>query len=253
MDFFERIGEFFASLPAELYVFVISMLPIVELRGSIPVGAALGLRFYLNYPLSVLGNLLPVPFVLLFIPRILDFLARFKFFRPIVAWLRKKADKHSGKVLGEQSATCKVTSILLDADQENSESTPEKTAALQENGISAISGNDSASTLKNAGLEPDEAEKITNVNTAEAEMTVAGESTIDNTPRKMTRAVFVALVLFVAVPLPGTGAWTGSLVAALFNLSKKWSFLAILIGVLVSGAIMSLASYGVLSFLSFLL
>lgn len=178
MAFFERIGDFLASLPSELYVFIISMLPIVELRGSIPVGAALGLPFYRNYLLSVLGNMLPVPFVLLFIPKILDFLARFKLFRPIVEWLRKKADKHGKKV-------------LKDADGE---------------------------------------EKVV-----------------------MSGGVFTALLVFVAVPLPGTGAWTGSLVAALFNLPKRWSALAIGLGVMISGVIVTLISYGVLGFLSFLL
>ena len=80
----EAILEFFSGLPRELYVFVISMLPIIELRGSIPVGAALGLPFYLNYLLSVVGNMLPVPFILLFIPKFLDFLERFKIFKPMV-------------------------------------------------------------------------------------------------------------------------------------------------------------------------
>jgi len=178
MTFFERIGAFFASLPSELYVFVISMLPIVELRGSIPVGAALGLPFYTNYLLSIIGNLLPVPFVLLFIPKILDFLARFRIFRPIVEWLRNKADKHSKKVIKDSAG---------------------------------------------------------------------GERTV------MSGGIFTALFVFVAIPLPGTGAWTGSLVAALFNLPKRWSALAITLGVLTSGVIMSLASYGVLGFLKFLL
>ena len=181
MTFFEQVAAFFTSLPAELYVFIISMLPIVELRGSIPVGAALGLPFYSNYLLSIIGNLLPVPFVLLFIPRILDFLARFKFFRPVVEWLRKKADKHSKRVLKD----------------ENDET--------------------------------------------------------DGKSGRMSRGIFAALMLFVAIPLPGTGAWTGSLIAALFNLPRKWSLLAICIGVLISGCIMTLASYGVLGFLNFLL
>ena len=106
MSIFEAIGSFFASLPSEIYVFLISVLPIIELRGAIPIGAGLGLPFYENYLLSVIGNLLPVPFILLFIPAILDFMARFKIFRPIVLWLRKKADKHKHKVLGgEGSAT----------------------------------------------------------------------------------------------------------------------------------------------------
>ena len=80
----EKIIEFFAGLPGELYIFVISLLPIVELRGAIPVGAVIGLPFYWNYLISVVGNMLPVPFILLFIPKILDFLAKFKLFRPMV-------------------------------------------------------------------------------------------------------------------------------------------------------------------------
>ena len=60
-------------------------------------------------------------------------------------------------------------------------------------------------------------------------------------------------MLFVAIPLPGTGAWTGSLVASLFGLPKRSSFLAVTLGVLISGVIMCLASYGVLGFLNFLL
>ena len=69
----------------------------------------------------------------------------------------------------------------------------------------------------------------------------------------MTAGAFAALMLFVALPLPGTGAWTGALVAALFDLPKRHSLLAIFSGVLICGVIMSLASYGVLGFLSFLL
>ena len=190
MTFFERIGAFFASLPSEIYVFLISILPIIELRGSIPVGAALGMPFYSNYLLSVVGNLLPVPFILLFIPKVLDFLGRFKLFRPMVEWLHKKADKYSGRVLGE--------------NKEESH------------------GTDSAEVAKI----PERA--------------------------VMSRAVFTALFLFVAIPLPGTGAWTGALVASLFSLPKKWSMLAITLGVLTSGVIVTLISYGVLGFLNFL-
>jgi uncharacterized membrane protein len=77
-----------------LWVLFISILPLVELRGAIPVGAALGLPFYVNFICAAIGNLLPIPFILLFIPKILDFMARFKFSRPIVEWLRKKALKN---------------------------------------------------------------------------------------------------------------------------------------------------------------
>ena len=180
MTLFEKIGEFFARLPSELYVFIISVLPLIELRGAIPVGAALQLPWYVNLPLAIVGNLLPIPFILLFITKIFDWMAKFKIFRPVIEWLRKKADKHSTKVLGK------------DGEETGSE-------------------------------------------------------------RKMSGGIFVALMMFVALPIPGTGAWSGALVAALFNLPKKQSMLAITLGVLICGAIMTLASYGVLGFLEFLL
>ena len=74
------ILDFFSSLPGELYVFLISMLPIVELRGAIPIGASplVGLPFYSNYLIAVLGNLLPIPFILFFVSKFLDFLSKFK-------------------------------------------------------------------------------------------------------------------------------------------------------------------------------
>jgi uncharacterized membrane protein len=59
-------------------------------------------------------------------------------------------------------------------------------------------------------------------------------------------------MLFVGIPLPGTGAWCGSLIASLFNVQKRYSFIAVFLGVIISGVIMSLASYGVIGFLSFL-
>lgn len=182
----DKILAFFSALPRELYIFVISMLPIVELRGAVPIGAYLGVPFYLNFILAVLGNMLPVPFILLFIPKILTFLERFKIFRPMVRWLRGKADKHSAKVIVEE----------------------EKRDAVE-------------------GDEPSKA-------------------------RVMTPAIFIALMMFVALPIPTTGAWTGSLIAALFNLPFKKSLLAVFLGVLICGTIMTLASYGILGFLSFL-
>lgn len=174
------------------WVLFISMVPIIELRGAIPVGATLGLPFYVNYAVAAIGNLLPVPFILLLIPHILNFMERFKIFKPIVKWVRKKAMKNSKKI-----------------------------------------GKDTA---------PYDA------NITEAESSV--EST--DTNEKMQRNAFWGLFLFVLLPLPGTGAWTGSLVASLFNFPKLKSFLAIALGVLGCGVIMCLASYGILGFLSFL-
>ncbi len=169
-----------------IYIFLISLLPVVELRGAIPVGAALGIPFYWNYLCAVVGNMLPVPFILLFIPKVLDFLARFKALRPIVDWVRSKAHKHSGKI---------VKPSENQADEQDVEVAQKK-------------------------------------------------------PRRFG-ASFWGLLLFVMIPLPGTGAWTGALIASLFNLPKKYSFLAVLLGVLGAGVIMCLASYGVVGFLKF--
>ncbi len=141
-----------------LWVFLISMLPIIELRGAIPVGAALGLPIWLNFLLCVVGNFLPVPFILLFIRKILAWMKGVKRLDKIALWLETKAQKHSAKVM---------------------------------------------------------------------------------------RGVAAGLFLFVAIPLPGTGAWTGSLVASLFNMRMRYALPAIFLGVITAGVIMSLGSYAV--------
>ena len=193
----EAITHFFLdTVGEELCVFFCSMLPIIELRGAIPLGAGFGLPWWQTYLIAVIGNMLPVPLILLLMPKILDFLGRFQFFRPIVDWLRRTADKHSKKVIKNEAA---------------------KTDEAVESGEMA----EAEKPLKKAPL--------------------------------MTPAIFLALMLFVALPIPGTGAWSGSLVAALFSLSKKYSFLAVLCGVIICATIMTLASYGVLGFLSFLI
>ena len=160
-----------------VYIFLISILPLIELRGAIPVGAALGVPYYTNYIAAVIGNMLPIPFILLFIPKILDSLGKFRLFAPVVEWLRKKADKHSARILNEGGE--KKRKFRLDG-------------------------------------------------------------------------AFFGLLFFVMLPIPGTGAWSGALVAALFRLPKLRAFIAILLGVLLCGVIMSLASYGVVGFLNFL-
>ena len=215
----DALGQFFSSVPPEIYVFIISVLPIVELRGAIPVGAALGLPFYTNYLLAVVGNLLPIPFILMFIPKILDFLARFKIFRPMVDWLRRRATSKSADVLGKENVLPKETEEQQSADADSRESF-EGTAT----------SDNTAPVITEGTAVQKKGQRV-----------------------KMSKAVFFGLMVFVAIPLPATGAWTGSLVAALFDLPKKYSFLAILLGVLISGTVMSLASYGVLGFLSIFL
>jgi len=149
-----------------LYTFFISMLPIVELRGAIPVGAASGLPWYINYLLCCVGNMLPVPVILFFVEYVLNFMKKIRHLDKIAYWVEEKAEKYKGQV---------------------------------------------------------------------------------------TKYATWGLLLFVAVPLPGTGAWTGSLVAAFIKMNKKTAFLSVLGGVLTAGVIITLISYGVLGFLSFLL
>ena len=185
-----------------LWVFFISMVPLIELRGAVPVGTGLGLPFYLNFSLAVVGNLLPIPFILLLIPHVLNFMERFKIFRPIVRWIRKKAAKNSKKI------------------------------GADENSASENDGNENSALPKGCDT-----------------MTKAQGT---DSKRAMPKGAFLGLMLFVLLPIPGTGAWTGALVASLFEFPRLKSLLAITLGVLGCGVIMCLASYGVLGFLSFL-
>ena len=146
-----------------LWVFFISLVPIVELRGAIPIGASLGNEWLPNMLLCIVGNLIPVPFILLFIRHIVSWLKKTRFSR-VAEWIENKAQKNSAKV------------------------------------------------MKYASL---------------------------------------GLLLFVAIPLPGTGAWTGALVAAMFDMRMKYALPSIAAGVVTAAVIMTLASYGFVSFLSF--
>lgn len=141
-------------------VFLISMLPIIELRGAIPVGATIGLPWYINMAVCIVGNLLPVPFILWFSVKAFDFLKKHNILTKIIQKIENRAMKRS-----ESLAT--------------------------------------------------------------------GE--------------FIGLMLFVAIPFPGTGAWTGALIAALLQFDRKKSFWYIALGVLIASIIMVLVSYGVLT------
>ena len=150
------------TLGAHFGVMICSMIPIIELRGAIPLGAWLEMPWWQNYLLSVLGNMIPVPFILLFINKFIAWMSRskIKFFNKIGTWLAEKAEKNRGKI-----------------------------------------------------------EKYS----------------------------FWGVCLFVAVPLPVTGAWTGSLVAATIGIKGWKAFLSCLLGVMIAGVIMTLASYGVVA------
>lgn len=199
-----------------LYVFLISILPIIELRGAVPVGAALDLPFYIYAPLAVLGNLLPVPFILLFIPKILDLLERVKFFRPLIQWIRKKANRG---LIRMQKYDKKEKGAITASE----EATPE-VCACEETAPEAMMPEPTATVLE-----------------------VAPEAIVPEKKKKLSMGAFLGLLFFVLIPLPGTGAWTGSLVASLFDFPKKQSFLAVTLGVLGACVIMTLASEGVVS------
>lgn len=147
-----------AGVPEWLVIAFISMIPLLELRGSILVaGIALQMPWLVTFISAVIGNMIPIPFILLFIRRIFDWMKKIKGICKIPVWCEKKALKHS-----------------------------------------------------------DQIEKYG----------------------------YFGLFLFVAIPLPGTGAWTGSLLAVLFNLDFKKSLFAIFCGVMGAGLVMSIVAYG---------
>lgn len=164
-----------------IYVFLISMLPVVELRGGIPVAMGLGLPFWLSYLVCVLGNMLPVPFIIVFS-------------KSIFAWFARQRDVETDS----RSLIVKLWYKFI-------------------NLIGKI--------LFKVNKRADE--KAKTIGTYE----------------------LFGLFLFVAIPLPGTGAWTGSFIAAVLRLRLVKSFCAILAGVLASGLIMGLISHGVFGFL----
>ena len=142
-----------------LCVLGIAALPVLELRGAIPYGVANGLPYFGVLAVSVIGNMLPVPSIILFVRKIFD-------------WMKKK-----GKFL--------------------------------------------------AGI----AEKL--------------EKRAENKMDVIEKYEMLGLFILVAIPLPGTGAWTGSLISALLGLRLKNAFPMILLGVLTAGVIMMIISYGV--------
>lgn len=142
-----------------LSIFGMAMLPVLELRGSVPWGVAQDLNYAAVLIVSILGNLLPVPFIILFIRQIFD-------------WMKKKS---------------------------------RRLASIAER------------------------------------MEAKAHSKKDILVKYETLGLFI----LVAIPLPGTGAWTGALVAAVFNLRMKNAFPAIALGVVTAGLIMTFLSFGV--------
>lgn len=140
-----------------LITLFVSMVPIIELRGAIPIATGMGLSAGIAIPVAIIGNLLPVPFIILFIKK-------------IFAWMRKVSPKLNGVV-----------------------------------------------------------DKM--------------EAKAEKNKEKVLKYAFWGLVLFVAIPLPGTGAWTGALIAAMLNISIKRAMPPILLGVCMASMIMTFISY----------
>ena len=149
------------KVSGEIIIFIISMIPILELRGGLLAAspALLDVPILRAIPICIIGNLLPIPFILLLIEKVLDLMEKIPGLCKIARWVRQKADKNKGQI-----------------------------------------------------------EKFG----------------------------FWGLALFVGIPLPGTGAWTGSLVAALLHMKFGKAIAAILVGIAMATIIMSLLSYGLL-------
>ena len=144
-------------------VFLVSMVPLIELRGAIPYAVAMELPLLESYIIAILGNMLPVPIIYLFARKVLVWGSDKKYIGKFFTWCLKKGEKGGQK--------------------------------LQE---------------------------------------------------KAGKGLFIALMLFVGIPLPGTGAWTGTLAASILDMDFKSTMLAVMAGVVIAGVIMGLASAGVI-------
>ena len=148
------LNTFFGKI---LTTFLVSMVPVIELRGAIPIGVARGLPFWAAVLVSIIGNLVPVPFIIIFIKK-------------IFAFMREKMPKLNGLVTRlENKANSKSETVQ--------------------------------------------------------------------------KYAFWGLFIFVAIPLPGTGAWTGALIAEMLEMPLKKAFPSIMLGVLSAGAIATFITY----------
>lgn len=150
-----------------LIVLVVSMVPIIELRGAIPYAVGMGLPLLPSYIVAVIGNMIPVPFIYLFARKILVWGADKKYIGKFFTWCLNKGERGGQKL-----------------------------------------------------------------------------------QQKAGRGLFLALLLFVGIPLPGTGAWTGTLAASFLDMDFKPTVFAAMGGVLLAGIIMGAASAGLFSALA---
>lgn len=152
----EQLVEFFRGIPDWISLIAISILPVIELRGGIIAAKLMGVAFARAFPICIIGNMLPIPFVLLLLDKIFAFLRKFKFTAKFMDFLDRKVEKNREKV---------------------------------------------------------------------------------------ERYGWLGLLLFVGIPLPGTGAWTGALIANALKMPIKKSLPSIFLGVICAAIIMSIVSY----------
>lgn len=159
----EHLVEFFidifGGISKDIIIFIISLMPILELRGGLLAATLLDVEYIRALLICVAGNVLPIPIVLLFLRFVLDIMGKWSVTKKIVIWLEKK---------------------------------------------------------------------------------------VESKREQIDKYGYWGLILFVGIPLPGTGAWTGALLAVMLGLDRKKSFGCILLGVLMAAAIMSVLSYGIL-------
>ncbi len=144
-----------------LIVFGVSMVPLIELRGAIPIAVAMGLPKLTSFIISIIANMIPVPFIYLFARKVLEWGKDKKYIGKFFTWCIEKGEK-GGEKLKEKAG----------------------------------------------------------------------------------RSLYFALFLFVGIPVPGTGAWTGTLAASILKLDFKKTIIAVMLGVLLAGAIMMAVSFG---------
>lgn len=144
-----------------LWVIFISMVPLIELRGALPVAIGLGIDLPIAFAICIIGNMIPVPFIFLFARKVLEWGKDKKFIGKFFTFCLEKGEK-GGRKLEEKAG----------------------------------------------------------------------------------RGLYWALLLFVGIPLPGTGAWTGTLAASILDMDFKKSVIAVLLGVLLASIIVGIVSYG---------
>lgn len=212
----------FISLKNYLWIFFISMVPLIELRGAIPVSQALELPIVPSYIVCIIGNMIPVPIIFFFARKFLEWGADKKGIGKICTFFLVKGAKAGRKLSGEKDD---ATANPANPAQNSSDA------------------GESESGAANAAIEGRASTPAASTSTASSVSAAAISS--DSKKRKTGKGLFIALMLFVAIPLPGTGAWTGTLGASMLDMRFRDAVIAIILGVLIAGIIMMLGSLGV--------